>query len=65
MGKRFGLLVALVALTMVLAGCFVHHPGPPPPRHRRYRSRPACGPGHYWDGHRCRRRGRHHHHHRY
>jgi hypothetical protein len=72
MGKRLGLLaVFLGLLTMVLGGCIVRHRGPRH-GHRHYRSRPvkhrghhkikrrSCARSHYWDGRRCRHRGRGH-----
>ena len=59
----------LALLIFVAGGCFVH--GPPGSRSRHYRSkphkkaqprrhhrRPACSPSHYWDGHKCRHKGR-------
>lgn len=60
---RLGLLASLLALVLMFAGCIVRTPGPV---HHRGRAVRSCAPGHYWDGYRCRHRGRgHHRHHRH
>ena len=59
---RFGLLASLLALVLMIAGCIVHTPGRV---HHRGSTVRSCAPGYYWDGHRCRHRGRRHHHRRY
>jgi hypothetical protein len=60
-------LLFVVAALFVFSGCIVHHPRRHH-RHRHYRvkshkrrhhpRRARCAPSHYWDGHRCRHRGR-------
>lgn len=57
----FTLLAAVFTLS-TLGGCLVrttprhhHHHGH---GHGQARARPACEPSHYWDGHKCRHKGK-------
>jgi hypothetical protein len=49
----------IVALMWALGGCIVHTQDGRGSRHRSVR-RPSCHPSQYWDGERCRHKGRGH-----
>lgn len=55
--KTMSLVIAFIMVALCLGGCVVHtHRG----RSRAAVKSKKCAPSHYWDGHKCRHKGKGH-----
>lgn len=66
--KRMLIIALFACFGLITSGCIVHgHGHGHRPRHRHHhKAKPHrnhhkhCAPSHYWDGHKCRHKGRGH-----